>query len=124
MSRVPNVRAGVAACVVACLGAVPAVRAADPDVSQLFPRLHAYYDCGENYVRVNLAPSQFGARQACRQQLAAYLEIVTFMSQMTNPRDGHRAAVDDPAVVEHVASTRATVEAEFASRVGEKLGAR
>ncbi len=125
MIRVPIARAALAACVATYLAAAPSVaRAADPDVSQLYPRLDAYYDCGEDYVRVNLAPSLFGARQACRQQLAAYLEIISFMAQMTHPRDFKRAAPDDPEVVEHVAKTRATVEAEFETRVNERLGRR
>jgi hypothetical protein len=100
------------------------VFAADPPADALYPRLDAYYARGDEYVRNVIVKSVEGAQRTCRGKLEAYLEVISFMAQMTNPRDFKRAPPDDPAVLERVANARATVEAEFAKRVREAIDGR
>jgi hypothetical protein len=98
-----------------------AARAADPSAADVWPRLEAYYACGSAQVQKGAPPSIDGVRRACSRQLESYLEAVSFVAQMTNPRDMQRARPDDPVVVQKVAAVRAEVEAEFSRRVRELL---
>jgi hypothetical protein len=122
----PSLRARTSLLVrIALAGAayLPAVSAlgADPSAADLYPRLDAYYACGYDFAAKSADKSIDGAQRACRGRLESYLEIVSFMAQMTNPREMQRARPDDPVVVKKVAETRMEVQAEFARRVREQL---